>query len=564
MQLIGTIMTDELFYHLQSANDPIIDLSTGIVFQRIGMYVDRQVYQPTTAYIPITEMECNILNPNDIDKDTCFFNKSSRNKRFGGLDLWYSSYSLWKHGSEMHKSNRDSGQMNRIADQARSNQIASINNTGQIYVLSKNDLNLAHEVKTIQTDLVEVEKQLQDVYLNKKVQALVSQMITTVRRLNSNYLIRSITDIKNGEFNVDFLLPEQQIALYKELYTRTKTFIKNRKLSIAFLLKRLLIDQTVDFVKQQSEMTEKNNNTSNEQTDNGQNIVGKLIVNSIFGLPSDDDSAMFNVFKIHTLPFFIHEIAHQTTQLPLYVGVNIKQNKFIELYSEDIDMLSCTLVNELMFCSFPVTVENQFKNLCLSYILKPNNVLDINNYCSFSKIPKETIRIFKLSRNTWIFGSSHPITCTELNPSFKKKRIVEPLSLITLPCNTELDCDGYLMKSANASCNWNNENVYIISNGSIVEHNTQEKDISLYKTKNFTSFMDPNRLQQLIKNIDATHKQAKDMYENATKVSVFSLEMDAGTAIKSGFIIQMIMVLIVGLGLIIYVRKSVGCIPKIT
>ncbi|CAF0838760.1 unnamed protein product [Didymodactylos carnosus] len=216
-------INDDVLYHLKSTNDPIVDLNTGIVFTHVGMYIHRTQNQQTVAYLPIDTTECTLLNPNYVDTGICSSTNTSRARRFGGIDLWFRGCSLVRKGAEIFRTNQNSEQINRVAQQARNNQISSTNNSKQIFVLSDETLELAHEVETMQTELIELEKQLHDGYLNDKVRTLILQMIVKIKRLNSNLLIKSINNIKDFDFNVDVLMPDQQIALYKQLYTRIRT-----------------------------------------------------------------------------------------------------------------------------------------------------------------------------------------------------------------------------------------------------------------------------------------------------------------------------------------------------
>ncbi|CAF4471668.1 unnamed protein product, partial [Didymodactylos carnosus] len=271
LTLTGPVVHDDdsdALHHLKTSNHPITNLETGILITHLGSYIHRANRKSTIAHVPVTAMECYLLSANT---NLCSATTDSRTKRFGGLDMIHNSYKVYeiaKKGRNLFNRNDKSTDVSRIADQARVNQVASRNNTGQIFVITDENVKLASEVENMQNELLEIEEQLESDKWNDEVRTLVSRMTMSIRRLNSNILIRTVNDIQNRHFTVDFLLPNQQIELFKELYSQTKM----NKFSNSFMLKLGIIDQSIDYIPDLVSNTTKNISS----VDSNDKIVGKL------------------------------------------------------------------------------------------------------------------------------------------------------------------------------------------------------------------------------------------------------------------------------------------------
>ncbi|CAF0976103.1 unnamed protein product [Didymodactylos carnosus] len=218
--------------------------------------------------------------------------------------------------------NGNAKQINLVAQQARANQISSVNNSGQIFVISDQNVELAYVVETVVTELTQVEDEMKSGTLNGQARSLITRILYNMQCLHSNILVKLVTDIENNEHNVDFLTSEQKLVLYRQLFSKNPS-ITSLNMSMASLLKHLIYEQNIDFVKQ---------NVSNKKDETEPAIIVQLRISTTFTLPTNIDNNAFHLFEVHCLPFFVQNVGYETTEVPIFIGMNVKTNKFIELY----------------------------------------------------------------------------------------------------------------------------------------------------------------------------------------------------------------------------------------
>ncbi|CAF1077995.1 unnamed protein product [Didymodactylos carnosus] len=537
--------------HLKTSDDPLIDINTGIVLIPVGTYIHRDEYQPVVSFMPINDEECLLLISTYKNSKICLINNKTRRKRIIDLAKWI--YSTFRKGERLIYGNGNAKQINLIAQQARANQISSVNNSGQIFVISDQNVELAHVVETVVTELTQVEDEMKSGTLNGQARSLITRILYNMQRLHSNILVKSVTDIENNEHNVDFLTSEQKLVLYQQLFSKNPS-ITSLNMSMASLLKHLIYEQNIDFVQQ---------NVSNQKNETEPAIIVQLRISTTFALPTNIDNNAFHVFEVHCLPFFVQNVGHETTEVPMFIGINVKTNKFIELYKEDMKMFLCSRTNGLLLCRHRLGIMDNVNNLCLRSLFKSNVTYDNHEHCSSRQLLKDTFRVYKLSMNTFIFGINRKISCTITNSTSKYIIQIEPLSLITIPCENHLRCDNYVLESEDISCSSSgSNNVYVLSNGTVITHDIQQGNLSIYKTRNYTK-LDIKRLHKLVMEMADTREKAKQIYDIARKVSVFNLKMNTETAITASFISQMVVFLVSVIGIIILVKKTLLCVPSI-
>ncbi|CAF1303874.1 unnamed protein product [Didymodactylos carnosus] len=128
-------------------------------------------------------------------------------------------------------------------------------------------------------ELKQGEDEMKSGTLNGQAWSLITRMLYNVQRLHSNMLVKSVTDIENNKHNVDFLTSEQKLVLYWQLFSKNPS-ITSLNMSMASLLKHLIYEQNIDFVKQ---------NVSNEKNETELVIIVQLRISTTFALPTNGD-----------------------------------------------------------------------------------------------------------------------------------------------------------------------------------------------------------------------------------------------------------------------------------
>ncbi|CAF1356131.1 unnamed protein product [Didymodactylos carnosus] len=555
IQISGSIIDQ-----LKQSNDPVIHPDTGIVISYSDLlYIERVVHEPVIFYLPVTKSECLMLSAPDMHENFCTADEGellNREKR--QLFEMFRTWQTIKSGSSWWSAEQNVAQMKQLEDQAQKNQITSSNNSAEIYMVANNDLKLVKEMQATQNELLQIESEInKSIHLTEELKNLHEQIMKILKRMNSDNLVRTMTDIYAKNYNFDFLSSGGKGSLLKLYYNRLKTVLSHTNVSTALLLNRLIIEQSLQFIKYVNSSS--NRNASVDDT----KVIGKLIISTILGFPGkNDDESVFDLYHLATVPFFNEAVAHITTNIPTYIGISRTHDKFIELYSDDTK--DCTITGKIMLCKHELVVTNVLQNSCLRQLLK----IDMDHdACHFERVPLSQFRVLNVGVNTWILAATEPPQCYQVIQCSRRKspRQINPMSLLSLECNTTMYCLPYFtLHSDISACTRQTQNVFVLSRGEVVRHSSEYLHLSNFTTHNRTSFIQPKRMYSLIKDINKTANAAKDTSEKVSKVKLFSLEMDPGSATGAGFVLNLIVILVLGLLLTCYVHKSLSCIPRLT
>ena len=429
-----------------------IHASSGLIFHYLSSYSPSNRVISLTVSIPLAQDMCYLLPVKAIQKIPTCHRKSnhSRRKRFL-TDI----VSIGIGSAALTLSTINTVQLLNLRQEVKTLQNtlslvgANTNtHTAQLLHLTDGQLTLARELNHTQAainstislvnDHSAVLQRHNEVIRNLLgyTQLLKHQLTSFIHSIETHFLHTSLTDILENRLNLRFIHPHDLPSVLDYIVSATNvSFNPNTTaLPLVDLVSRLIVQQQIDFVPATPASLRPDQD------------IGVLLISSFFAATTTNQS-QFSLYELLPIPFTYAGTRLRLANMPFVIGIDpIRQHLLRWTRSES---LLCNFRAMSLCRETPPTFTN-WHTSCLYEILT-NAPLTA---CRTEEYP-DPIFVHRLG-NHWAISTNtttpcHSISLNDVDAPFSfsdNTRILPPITLIAVPPNTTLVCDGFSIPGA--------------------------------------------------------------------------------------------------------------------